>query len=148
MSSPCQYFSVKELADRETGICQLAPAQNAYIGFAARIDGLRRAWGKQKPEYAALYVNSCCRSKRRNTRIGGHPRSLHVYDEPFHNTGGAAAIDFRLFNDPAVTEEFKKLAIFMNFSVGDEQSCIHIDDRTALLGLPQQRFKYETKTIN
>jgi len=133
------FFSAKELADKETGIVRLAPAQNAYIGFAARLDAIRRAWGRP------LHVNSCCRSKERNARIGGHPRSLHVYDEPYHPTGGTCAVDFRLFPTEYENEKFKKLAMFMHFSVADEAGCIHLDDRTMVLGMPQLRFKYVTR---
>lgn len=135
----CQFFSQHELADKETGIVQLAPGANQYPGFASRIDAIRRAWGSQ------MIVNSCCRTKERNERIGGSPRSLHVYDFPFHPTGGTAAIDFRLFDNEALNEKFKQLALMMYFSVADEAGCLHIDDRTLLLGMPQQRFTYVTK---
>ena len=134
-----QYFKDSELCDKITGIVKLAPERNMYPGFADRIDAIRRAWGKP------LIVNSCCRSAEHNAKIGGHPRSLHVYDKPFHPTEGTCAIDFRLFPTPEENEALKQLAMKMYFSVGDESGCIHIDDRFLLLGLPQQRFSYETK---
>lgn len=137
-----KYFTEKELADKETGICKLSPPSNNYPGFAERLDAIRRAWG------GPLVVNSCCRSKERNDRpkseggVGGHPRSLHVYDAPFHPTGGTCAVDFRLFPTEELNDKFKRLAMLMKFSVGDEKGCIHLDDRTMVLGLPQQRFKW------
>jgi len=134
-----QYFKDSELADKETGMILLAPGNNQYPGFAARIDAIRRAWGNP------LIVNSCCRSKAHNEQIGGHYRSLHVYDFPYHQTGGTAAIDFRLFSTKEENDKFKDLAYSMHFSVGDEIGCIHIDDRTLLLGLPQCRFQYTAK---
>lgn len=124
-----KFFSYKELATRDTGICALA------AGFLDRIDALRVAWG------GPLTVNSCCRTASYNKAIGGHPKSLHVCDTPFHPTGGSCAIDFRLM-DSVSNERLKKLAISMGFSVGDEAGTIHIDDRTRVLGLPQQRFNY------
>lgn len=125
-----KYFSNAELADKETGIVKLA------FGFGDRIDSLREAW--EKP----LLVNSCCRTADRNKRIGGHPQSLHVYDYPFHRTGGSCAIDFSLMKTNEEMEQFKQLALDMGFSVGDERNCIHIDDRTRVIGLPQKRFFY------
>lgn len=128
-----RYFSDKELAARDTGVVKLAP------GFGDRIDALREAWGKP------LVVNSCCRTAAHNAAIGGHPNSLHVYDNPAHDTEGTCAIDFRLMATPEECEQFKELALSMEFSVGDESSCIHVDDRTRVLGLPQKRFSYEAK---
>lgn len=137
-----KYFKDSELADKATGIVQLAPACASYPGFGARIDALRQAWGKP------LIVNSCCRSKAHNAKVGGHPRSLHVYDFPYHDTGGAAAIDFKLMKTPEETEQFKRLAYSMLFSVGDEAGCIHCDDRTLLLNMIQARFSYTTNLIS
>lgn len=125
-----KYFSDHELADKETGIVKLSP------GFGDRIDALREAWGEP------LLVNSCCRTAARNKRIGGHPKSLHVYDHPFHPTGGSCAIDFHLMQGDDETEAFKLIAMDMGFSIGDEPGCIHVDDRTRVLGLPQRRFSY------
>lgn len=128
-----KYFTEKELADKETGICKLAK------GYGERIDQLRAAWG------GPLVVNSCCRSAKRNKAIGGHPKSLHVYDEPFHPTGGSCATDFRRFPTEEENEKFVKLALHLGFSVALEAGCIHVDDRTRVLGLPQKRFTYVTR---
>lgn len=124
-----KYFTEKELAAKDTGICKLA------IGFGDRLDALREAYGKP------LIVNCGCRTVAHNIAIGGHPKSLHVYDYPAHPTGGCCAVDFKLMAD----EEnviLKYLAMQLGFSVGDENHCIHIDDRTRVLGLPQQRFTW------
>ena len=131
MTGSIRYFTDKELAAVDTGIVKLA------IGFGARIDNLRMAWG------SPLVVNSCCRTAEHNKAIGGHPRSLHVYDFPYHPTGGTCAIDFHLFHTEELNEKFKKIAYHMGFSVGDESGCIHIDDRTHMLGMPQKRFTWK-----
>lgn len=127
-----QYFKPHELWDRETKVVLLAPGnKDGYIGFGKRIDALREEWGKP------LAVNSCCRSAARNARVGGHPRSLHVYDKPFHPTGGTAAIDFS-----ETSEEFRLLAWSLGFSLGINRSFTHCDDRYPLLGMPQAEFRY------
>lgn len=133
-----KYFTESELADKETGICRLAPATDTYPGFGVRMDALREAWG------GPLVVNSCCRSKARNEQVGGHYRSLHVYDFPYHPTGGSCAVDFRLFPTEAENNAFKDLAYSMQFSIGNESGCIHVDDRKPLLGMQQTRFIYTT----
>lgn len=124
-----KYFTEQEMAAKDTGVCKLAD------GFGDRIDALREAYGKP------LIVNCGCRTATHNTAIGGHPSSLHVYDYPVHPTGGCCAVDLKLMSD----EEnviLKDLAMQMGFSVGDENHCIHIDDRTRVCGLPQQRFTW------
>lgn len=123
-----KYFTESELAAKDTGICKLAD------GFADRLDALREAWG------SPLTVNSCCRTKAHNAAIGGSPKSLHVYDEPFHPTGGSCACDFKLFPTKGESEKFVQLALDMGFSVALERGCIHVDCRTMVLGLPQIRF--------
>lgn len=123
-----KYFTDAELAAKDTGIVKLADE------FGERLDALREAWGKP------LIVNSCCRTAKHNAEIGGHPKSLHVYDKPFHRTGGTCACDFRRMEDE---DDFKKLAFSMGFSIGNESSCVHVDDRTRVLGLPQAQFSYE-----
>lgn len=128
-----KYFTEDELAAKDTGICQLAD------GFGDRLDDLREAWG------SPLIVNSCCRTKAHNAAIGGSPHSLHVYDEPYHPTGGSCACDFRLFPTEEKNEKFKQLATSLGFSIGDERGCIHVDDRTRVLGDKQVRFTWITK---
>lgn len=130
--TPLRWFAPHELWDRETRVVKLAPGnKDGYIGFGKRLDALREAWGRP------LAVNSCCRSAARNARLKGHPRSLHVYDFPYHPTGGTAAIDFA-----ERSEEFRALAWSMGFSLGLHPHFTHCDDRFPLLGLPQTRFTY------
>lgn len=131
MDWPLKYFTFRELMCKATEIVQLSPKRSDYPGFGARIDALREAWGKP------LTVNSCCRSAAHNAKIGGHPRSLHVYDYPEHPTGGTCAIDIR-----ETSEAFRKLALDLGFSVGRANTFTHIDDRTKVLALPQVEYKY------
>jgi hypothetical protein len=126
-----KYFTEKELAAKDTGICKLS------AGFGDRMDALREEWGKP------LIVNSCCRTKQHNKAIGGSPKSLHVYDEPYHPTGGTCACDFRLMPTTEENEKFAHLALDMGFSVSYEKGCIHVDDRTRVLGIPKIRFIWD-----
>lgn len=120
-----EYFSDKELQCKGTGMLRLA------VGFRDRINQLRETWGKP------LIVNSCCRSKAYNDSEGGHHRSLHVCDFPYHPTGGTCAIDIR-----EVSDDFRNLAYSHGFSLGLGKTFTHLDDRTRVLNFPQVRFNY------
>lgn len=65
------FFSRNELQDPDTHEVHLAP------GFGDKVVELRLTYGRP------MIVNSCCRSHQYNQQIGGHHRSLHVWDEPF-----------------------------------------------------------------
>jgi hypothetical protein len=126
-----KYFTDKELADPQTGIVQLAD------GFGRDLDKLREACG------FPLTVNSCCRSAQYNDVLGGHSRSLHVYDRPFHPTGGCCAIDFGTHNlDGTQKAKLVKEALNAGFSVGVAKTFIHCDTRTSTLGMPQVLYTY------
>ncbi|MEM8845369.1 MAG: D-Ala-D-Ala carboxypeptidase family metallohydrolase, partial [Pseudomonadota bacterium] len=103
--------------------------------FGNRLDHLRESYGKP------MHLTSAARSKAYNQIIGGHPKSLHVYDAPYHNTGGCCAVDVRIHNS-IERAELVRLALQMNFSVGVNKTFIHIDDRTLILGMPQALFLY------
>lgn len=56
-------------------------------GFENALIALRVAFNNP------MTVTSCCRCEAHNSNVGGHPKSLHVYDFPAHPTAGTAAID-------------------------------------------------------
>lgn len=68
-----------------TGVVRLDPR------FAAQLPHLRVEWG------SALIPNSVCRTPAHNASLnngkGGHPRSLHLTQNPVHPTFGTMAID-------------------------------------------------------
>lgn len=74
-------FSRTELASSDTGEMKLA------TGFDNLLIELRLAFG------SPMVVNSCCRTRAHNTKVGGNPRSLHMMDNPVHPIDGTAAID-------------------------------------------------------
>lgn len=135
-----KYFTRDELKCHSTGVCQLQPAGRPenYEGFGGRIDSLREAWGKP------LIVNSCCRSAAYNATLDeSSPHSLHVWDTPYYGylgQLGTCAIDFR-----ETSEEFRRLAWSMGFSLGLGKTFTHCDDRSKVIGLPQARFNYSKR---
>ena len=124
-----KYFTDAELACKSTGIIKLAPK------FGEALDRLREMYGKP------MVVNSCCRSTKHNVAIGGSPRSLHVYDTPFYKTGGACAIDIKMFNAHEASK-LAMLALNAGWSVGVNEAFLHLDCRTICAGLPQSLFTY------
>jgi len=123
------YFTHKELACPLTGVVRLAP------GFSVALLDLRMAYDRP------MAVNSCCRSLRHNHRISGHEKSLHVYDLPYHSTGGTAAIDISWPANPADRALLVKTALDQGWSVGVARWGVHLDRRD-LVDLSQMVFGY------
>ena len=123
------YFTSDELRCQGSGKLQLAP------GFGESLLGLRVDLDE------VMLVNSACRSAEHNADIGGHPRSLHVCDEPHHPTGGCCAIDIRA-NDAAYRARLVGLALERGWSVGVANTFIHLDRRTDYIGGPPVLFTY------
>jgi zinc D-Ala-D-Ala carboxypeptidase len=121
-------FSHSELECKTTGIVKLAE------GFADRLVMLRLAYGKPMP------VTSCCRSAERNAKVGGHPKSLHVYDRNAHGLDGTAAIDIAV--NPSEAWSLAFVAMKEGWSVGvSSRGFVHLDRRD-LAGLPRAMFGY------
>jgi hypothetical protein len=123
------YFSHKELACRSTGVTKLDPQ------FAIALLDLRITYARP------MKVNSCCRSKAHNVEIGGHERSLHVYNFPYHEVDGAAAIDIAWPNNQGDRLDLLRTAVEMGWSVGVAKWGLHLDRRD-LAGLPPTAFGY------
>lgn len=121
-------FSHEELQCPATKVVKLAD------GFTFALRDLRVAWGRP------MKVNSCCRSEAHNKAIGGHPKSLHVYDFPVHPINGTAAIDIATPDNLARTN-LHLLAWSMGWSIGHGRNFLHLDRRD-LAGLPQRMFGY------
>lgn len=113
-------FSEKEL-ECKCGYCGplvLAP------GFEAAARQLRLGFGYP------MTVTSGGRCLTHNKAEGGHPRSLHVFDQPHWPTGGLAAFDIAMrdgrYNLALIGE-----ASAQGWSVGinDAKKFIHLDRR-------------------
>jgi len=122
-------FSHEELMCPETQVVKLAPA------FARDLMLLRLSFGRP------MIVTSCCRSAAHNAAVGGHPRSLHVYDRPAHPTGGTCAIDVRQGDGPYNAELIAR-ALEAGWSVGIKGRVFFHLDRRRYVGLARVLFGY------
>ena len=124
------FFSIEELADRETGELKLDD------NFAAQLPALRQAWGRP------LSPTSVCRSAITNAEVGGHPRSLHLITNPVHPTTGSMAADIA-WHDWSDQEQwaFFNLAKDLGWAVGLSDRFIQVD-RRADIGLPAVTYTY------
>ena len=92
-----------------------------------------------------MYITSACRSKSYNDEIKGHPRSSHVYDEPYRPYDGCAAIDSSIAN--YTIRDMSRLihiAALHRLSVGLnlKKKFVHLDAR-CLVGLNTRLFFYD-----
>lgn len=151
-------FTADELRCRGTGLLQLAP------GFGQALQGLRdaltnhfvRRYGPSGEQVARMVVSSCCRAKEHNDRpaaaggAGGHPRSLHIGDQPHWPTGGACAVDIVArageVREGAASDEYREvltsIAWARGWSIGHAPWGLHLDLRTEYACLTQVEFEY------
>lgn len=134
-----KYFSEDELKCKGSGGIRLSPFlfyQCDVNGIDNYVDALRHEFG------FPIHLNSACRSAKYNEEIKGHKQSLHVYDKPYHNTGGCMAFDVNTKKmDGQQKYKFLSLAIKNGWSVGIANDFIHIDRRAAI-GLPLAMYTY------
>ena len=125
-------FTEAELRCKGTGMLRLAP------GFGQALQGLRDAFGRP------MTINSCCRAAEHNASVGGHPRSLHVCDEPYWPTRGTCAVDVRLVSGEhdELRDELVDIAWARGWSIGFHPRFLHLDLRSEYAGLQQARFNY------
>jgi uncharacterized protein YcbK (DUF882 family) len=124
-----KYFTLYELGAESEG--QFHP------GFISKLETLRI--GVERP----FIVTSCARSQDYNKTIGGHPRSLHIWDKPQHERQkGCMAIDIHVL-DMDFKVEVVKMALLLGWSVGinDDKRFLHLDRRTDIFK-PQTLFTY------
>ena len=127
---PLPYFTAKELACKATGTIKL------HDTFAAYLPALRAEWG------APLYPTSVCRTPEHNKGVGGHPRSLHLTENPVHPTSGSMAADLHWQDWPTKRKlRFARLAHKRGWSVGLHDTFVHVDRRKDI-GLTQAVFVY------
>lgn len=124
------YFTRGELECPCCGLLRLHP------GFMDELEALRQALAEP------MNPTSACRCRAHNQRIGGHPRSLHVGDEPAHAAEGSLAIDIAA-PDGAYRGRLFSMAWRLGWSVGwnAKKGFLHLDRRD-LIGLPQTTFDY------
>lgn len=126
---PYPHFTPAELRCRGSGLLRFHP------GFLEALHDLRLTFGRP------MRVNSACRSSAHNKAVGGHPRSLHIGDEPQHpGQQGAMAIDIAA-TDGAYRGALFGLAWDRGWSIGWGRGFLHLDRRVDI-GLPQTTFDY------
>ncbi len=131
VTTAIEHFSESELGCRCCGTVKLHPT------FAEKLPELRKAWG------GPLVPSSVCRCPKRNTLVGGHPRSLHLTANPVHlKAEGTMAADLRWASwEPEQRLAFARLAWANGWSIGLHPSYIHID-RRADIDLPKAIYYY------
>lgn len=122
-------FTHTELECKATHVVKLGK------GFTDALVELRRMYARP------MRVTSCCRSRAHNDAVGGHYRSLHVYDDPYHPTEGTVAIDLVL--EPAWLHRLVRCATTLGWSFGIrwDANIIHLD-RRGDFGMSLAVFKY------
>jgi hypothetical protein len=137
VTTPIRFFSASDLACKGTGIIKLDPR------FATAIVELREKWG------FSVVPNSVCRTPTHNKKVGGHPNSLHLTENPKWPTLGCMAMDWPWRGWPQERQiDFARLAWSMGWSIGLHDGFCHIDRRAdlGLKELPQSVFLYGTWT--
>lgn len=129
---PIPYFNRDELESPDTREIRLDRR------FAAAFPALRLAHG------GPLVPTSVCRTPAYNERIRGHPRSLHLTDNPVHPTDGTMGADLYWETWPVQTKlRFARLAWSMGWSLGLHDEFVHVD-RRADLGDPPGSYLEQT----
>ena len=121
-------FFRREIACKRTGVVRLHP------GFAEALASLRMTFAQP------MQVSSCCRSAEYNEEVGGHEKSLHVYDLSAHGAMGTLAIDIRR-KDGSYAHKLVWVALKTGWSVGVARTFIHLDRRD-FVGLRASVFGY------
>ena len=123
------HFSRSELACLTTGEVRLAP------GFGEALEQLRIKFD------VPIYLTSTCRSPSHNTKVGGHPRSLHLTVNDHWGAGGTCAVDI-VATDGQYRAKIISQALGQDWSVGVASNFIHLDRRSRYCGLPQVLYHY------
>ena len=124
------YFSARELR------CPLTETISLNMRFAVLLPALRVRVGHP------LACSSVCRSTEHNVAVGGHPRSLHLMDNPVHPTEGTMAADVLWWDwSQSRRSSFANVAWSLGWSLGLHPDFVHID-RRADIGLGQNAYTY------
>ncbi len=116
------------LFTREELACPCCGRVRVMEPFVKELRALRERMNR------SMRVNSCSRCESRNQAIGGHPRSLHV----FNDQRGTCAIDIHIPDD-AYRHRLVHMALDNGWSVGVYKTFVHLDMRT-MVGLQPKVF--------
>ena len=126
-----KYFTAAELRCKGSGVIKLDPR------FAEALIKLREKFAD------TMIPTSVCRTPAHNTAVGGHPRSLHLTENPAHpGANGTMAADIRWAEWPQNRKiMFCRTAWRLGWSIGLNNAFVHIDRRKDLK-IPKAVFKY------
>jgi hypothetical protein len=129
------FFPEPELACKGSGTIRLDPR------FAEALPKLRKAWNKP------LTPNSVCRTPAHNKKVGGHPNSLHLTENPKWPTFGTMACDIR-WRDWSLEDQqaFAELALSQGWRVGLHNGFCHLDRLLDIAPESVKVFLYGTYT--
>jgi len=120
------HFKVSELACPHTGVIKTATNYDANgsvkDNFIFDLEALRVAYD------TPMAVHSCCRSVDHNKAVGGHFRSLHMFDNQHHECD-TCAIDIARPNGFTLAKLIR-CALKLGWSIGVAPDFIHLDMRT------------------
>lgn len=127
---PNKYFTEEEL----TGGGKNSPV--FHDNFLYELYALRVAFD------LSMVITSGARDPEYNKSVGGHPRSLHLTDNPVHPTNGCMAVDVDItrYREDDV-ESLIEIAWDTRWSIGIAKTFIHLDRRVDI-GLPQHKYYY------
>lgn len=129
--SRIEFFQISELKCR----CGKCGTPEFHPTFVEGLDFLRKAL------HRPMQITSGARCAAYNKQVGGHPRSLHVWDEPQHEGQlGCMAVDVA-FPANGYRGDLFALAWKLGFSIGWGRGFLHLD-RRQLLGLATTTFDY------
>ena len=123
-----EHFTQEELECSQTKIIKLCP------GFINHLEELRVACD------FPFNVTSCCRSPEYNKVIGGHPRSLHMFNNPHHHID-TCALDIKR-PSPVLLHRLVKEASKRGWSIDIAGTYVHLDLRSDYINLVPVIFSY------
>ncbi len=90
-----------------------------------------------------MRVNSCCRCKEHNERVGGKPKSFHISDRPaWDGVEGTAAIDVGYY-DLDYRNRLARTAWKLGWRIGFNKHFLHLDSGFHHGVVRQSVFKYD-----
>jgi hypothetical protein len=131
VSVPVNYFKDSELACTHCGMLKI------HRGFRDELNGLRAEFG------LPMKISGPGRCKAHNAAVGGHPRSLHIMDEPQQEgQQGMLGVDVAT-PDGSYRGKLFAVAWKRGWSIGwnAKKRFLHLDRRIDV-GLKQTSFDY------
>lgn len=136
VTTAIKYFTENELKCKGTGVIKLDKR------FADALVKLRESFKEQ------MIPSSVCRTPAHNKAVGGHPRSLHLTENPVRPTNGTMAADIMWRSwTKAKKIRFCRMAWQLGWAIGLQDGFVHIDRRIDI-GLPKIVFLYSGAWTN